>query len=84
MANDGTEPEYLAAVARILSAAKVADLPVLTFAPTAEMIEVRRRQGYRMFMAGADGFALTYGMRKTLAEGAEAIKKVEAELGIGK
>ena len=80
MTGDGDEPEYTAAVEKIMKAAKDhGDLPVLSFAPTIDQVEKRRKQGFRLLMIGADGFTLAAGMRDILVKSHAKVVEVDGK-----
>ena len=80
MSGNGDEPEYVAAVEKIMKAAKDhGDLPVLTFAPNVAEVEQRRKQGFRLLMIGADGFTLAAGMRDILNQAHDKVVEVDGK-----
>ncbi|KAF7354326.1 2,4-dihydroxyhept-2-ene-1,7-dioic acid aldolase [Mycena venus] len=57
----GSEPEYVEANERIISAAKANKVPLMAYTPRPDMIEQRVRQGFTALMVSADFSTLALG-----------------------
>ena len=80
MSNDGTEPEYVQSIDKVLKVAKgTDDLAMMSFAPSPEAIGKRRKQGFRILISGADSFTLAAGIRNNLNEAHREIVRVDQE-----
>ena len=76
----GTEPEYVAANERIISAAKANKVPLMAYTPRPEMFRKRVQEGFNALMVSADFATLALGTINDL----ETSKRIAAEHGRGR